>query len=328
MNYTPIGRVRPMHRGAHDPSAAYEAMDVVRKSDGLASYMAKRDVPAGTPLEDGEYWGLLSEVKGDAVQYNGAQALDEAQRAQARENIDAASAEEVSRISEAVGGMFVPDVYFKYFVFGELERVEMNWDFTRGEADALLCDSPDAPEFAVYGAPAFSEKGVYAHSKRGKDYIQLDLSFLKGKSWTMDVYASDCACTDEVISKYDVPVTLLADDADSPSWIYYPAETTGENGFAEHKFGMNAYGGSKSEASYSALDRRFTFIRSAEDGTMRCMLRRIAADGTEEITVDRTITAAAEPDALRLCNDAAVQKGCMLPIAALKISYSRIPEEV
>ena len=61
MNYTPIGRVRPIHRGAHDASTAYAALDVVRREDGFASYMAKRDVPAGTPLADGEYWGLLSD---------------------------------------------------------------------------------------------------------------------------------------------------------------------------------------------------------------------------------------------------------------------------
>ena len=67
MNYTPIGRVRPIHRGAHDPSAAYGALDVVRREDGFASYMAKRDVPAGTPLADGAYWGLLSDVGLKAV---------------------------------------------------------------------------------------------------------------------------------------------------------------------------------------------------------------------------------------------------------------------
>ena len=37
MKYTPIGRVRPIHRGAHDPSAAYEALDVVRRKDVFAS---------------------------------------------------------------------------------------------------------------------------------------------------------------------------------------------------------------------------------------------------------------------------------------------------
>ena len=67
MNYTPIGRVRPIHRGAHDPSAAYEALDVVRREDGFASYMAKKDVPAGTPLADGEHWGLLSDAGLKAV---------------------------------------------------------------------------------------------------------------------------------------------------------------------------------------------------------------------------------------------------------------------
>ena len=67
MNYTPIGRVRPIHRGTHDPSAAYEALDVVRRADGLASYMAKQAVPAGKTLADGEYWGLLSDAGIKAV---------------------------------------------------------------------------------------------------------------------------------------------------------------------------------------------------------------------------------------------------------------------
>lgn len=67
MNYTPIGRVRPIHRGTHDPSAAYEALDVVRRADGLASYMAKQAVPAGKTLADGEYWGLLSDAGVKAV---------------------------------------------------------------------------------------------------------------------------------------------------------------------------------------------------------------------------------------------------------------------
>ena len=67
MDYTPIGRVRPIHRGTHDPSAAYEALDVVRRADGLASYMAKQAVPAGKTLADGEYWGLLSDAGIKAV---------------------------------------------------------------------------------------------------------------------------------------------------------------------------------------------------------------------------------------------------------------------
>ena len=67
MDYTPIGRVRPIHRGTHDPSAAYEALDVVRRADGLASYMAKQAVPAGKTLADGEYWGLLSDAGVKAV---------------------------------------------------------------------------------------------------------------------------------------------------------------------------------------------------------------------------------------------------------------------
>lgn len=98
MNYTPIGRVRPIHKGKFDSAADYETLDVVSSTDGFASYMAKKNVPAGTALEDGEYWGLISEAKSDVVQYGAAQGLDKDQQAQARENIDAASADDVTQI--------------------------------------------------------------------------------------------------------------------------------------------------------------------------------------------------------------------------------------
>ena len=91
MEYVNIGRVRPIYKGEHNPELNYEALDVVRSTDGFTSYMAKKAVPAGKALTDEEYWGLMNEVKSDVVQYGSAQTLTEEQQDQARANIGAAS---------------------------------------------------------------------------------------------------------------------------------------------------------------------------------------------------------------------------------------------
>ena len=71
MAYTVIGRIRPRPMGVWSAEAAYEALDVVMHSDGAKSYMAVRDVPAGTPLTNTEYWQVhtdLTEQTETAVQ--------------------------------------------------------------------------------------------------------------------------------------------------------------------------------------------------------------------------------------------------------------------
>lgn len=57
-----IGRVAPYYRGIWSASAAYARLDLVGNADRTAAYIARRDVPAGTPLSDGEYWGAVLDV--------------------------------------------------------------------------------------------------------------------------------------------------------------------------------------------------------------------------------------------------------------------------
>lgn len=279
------------------------------------------------------YTGSIDLISGVRPKNGGAFPLIDAADVQTREDGTRLDGElerfdeSVSQLKDDLGNLFVTDAYFNYFMFGELAKVEMNWDFTRGETEALLCDNPDAPEFTVYGTPRFFESGVSACAYRSKDYLDLDISFLKGKSWEMDIWSADYDLTTEKITSNDIPISLLAEGADSPCWIVYASSDLGDNGYALHQYAMNKFGGYKRETEYSVLNRRFRFVRSAENGALRCLLMRIDADGNEEITIDRTITTDVEPDTLRLCNDSTLTKGCMLPISALRIGYEEVPKE-
>lgn len=54
-----LGRVRPVPRGDWSADADYNILDIVTLQG--ASYIATRNVPAGTALEDGAYWQALAE---------------------------------------------------------------------------------------------------------------------------------------------------------------------------------------------------------------------------------------------------------------------------
>lgn len=52
-------RIRPRARGTYSSVASYEVMDLVRNESATETYMAIKDVPAGTPLTDVNYWVLF-----------------------------------------------------------------------------------------------------------------------------------------------------------------------------------------------------------------------------------------------------------------------------
>lgn len=60
--YTKIGRIRPNYTGAWDSTVNYTALEMVKNEAGTASYIAKKDVPAGTPLTDEAYWAMVLDV--------------------------------------------------------------------------------------------------------------------------------------------------------------------------------------------------------------------------------------------------------------------------
>lgn len=56
------GRVAPVPCGTWDGQNEYERLDVVTSPSGNASYIARRDVPIGTPLSDKSYWHVMCDV--------------------------------------------------------------------------------------------------------------------------------------------------------------------------------------------------------------------------------------------------------------------------
>ena len=60
-------RYVPRFLGTYDPAAEYEALDVVDNGSGT-SYIARKRVPAGTPLTTAEYWFLYGASSGAIIQ--------------------------------------------------------------------------------------------------------------------------------------------------------------------------------------------------------------------------------------------------------------------
>lgn len=64
--YTKIGRIRPNYTGAWNAGTAYTVLEMVKNEAGTASYIAKQDVPAGTPLTDEACWAMVLDA-GDVI---------------------------------------------------------------------------------------------------------------------------------------------------------------------------------------------------------------------------------------------------------------------
>lgn len=60
------GRVAVVPKGEWSPAEEYKRLDMVSRYDEIRSYIAIRDVPAGTPLTDGTFWRVS--VDGSALQ--------------------------------------------------------------------------------------------------------------------------------------------------------------------------------------------------------------------------------------------------------------------
>ena len=61
-DYTKIGRIRPDYADIWDASRSYTTLEMVKSADSYQAYIAKRDVPAGTPLTNADYWGVVLDV--------------------------------------------------------------------------------------------------------------------------------------------------------------------------------------------------------------------------------------------------------------------------
>lgn len=63
-----LGRVRPVPQGTWSSALSYKLLDVVVSENGMGCYIARKDVPAGTALDDDSYWmpmmdaGVVSQI--------------------------------------------------------------------------------------------------------------------------------------------------------------------------------------------------------------------------------------------------------------------------
>lgn len=91
--YTKIGRIRPNYTGAWNAETAYTVLEMVKNEAGTASYIAKQDVSAGTPLTDEAYWAMVLDA-GDVI--------DAAEKAADRAN---KAADALGIVPTAAGGV-------------------------------------------------------------------------------------------------------------------------------------------------------------------------------------------------------------------------------
>lgn len=63
MAYTKLGRVRPVFAGEWNSGKAYAALEIVNSAGGGLAYIARKDVPAGTALTNGDYWAVALDVQ-------------------------------------------------------------------------------------------------------------------------------------------------------------------------------------------------------------------------------------------------------------------------
>ena len=64
--FVKIGRIRSNYTGTWNAETAYTVLEMVKNEAGTASYIAKQDVPAGTPLTDEAYWAMVLDA-GDVI---------------------------------------------------------------------------------------------------------------------------------------------------------------------------------------------------------------------------------------------------------------------
>lgn len=105
--YTKIGRIRPNYTGAWTAETAYTVLEMVKNEAGTASYIAKQDVPAGTPLTDEAYWAMVLDA-GDVIAAAEQAAANANKAAQEYSELDG----KVEQLSEEIA---------------ELDRIAVSW---------------------------------------------------------------------------------------------------------------------------------------------------------------------------------------------------------
>lgn len=141
--YTKIGRIRPDYADVWDSARSYTALEMVKSADSYQAYIAKQDVPAGTPLTDEAYWGVVLDVS---------DVIAESVAATNRANT---AAEQADAAREAIKGDF--------------EELSERTDQLSEEIDIIL-----SGEDIVTETPLTFEAGVMHGRAYGKPAASLD----------------------------------------------------------------------------------------------------------------------------------------------------------
>lgn len=91
------GKVRMTPKGTWSASVAYEVLDLVVDANAEKSYLAKTNVPAGTPLTNASYWDVTSDVSGVINAFN---TKSEAQLEVDRERVNQVIEESANAIAQ------------------------------------------------------------------------------------------------------------------------------------------------------------------------------------------------------------------------------------
>ena len=93
------GRIIPKHAGTWDETAEYETLTVVLDEETGDSYISRKAVPAGTALDDEEYWAKCSDY---SVQLKNIQDAVDVLEAQVAANVTASTDEDADYAAEVV----------------------------------------------------------------------------------------------------------------------------------------------------------------------------------------------------------------------------------
>lgn len=224
--------------------------------------------------------------------------------------------------------VFASDALFRYVVFGEGEDKSPVWDLTRG-ADGMSSDDDSAGVFVLTGAnvPVWKSYGVECSYSRAKSALDLELSFIGDGDWTLEVWTANSRMTSETMQKYDVPLALMADGARVLEFASSLSTEVSASGIPLHRFYTVSSLTSSYESGYGTEDRLFRVTYDAKAGEYDLGIYKLNADGTPSVRALNVRFALPRATHIRLLNSAAMDRGCVIPVAKAALYYKGIPKE-
>ena len=146
-------RYVPRFLGAYDNTQQYEALDVVDNGSGT-SYIARKTVPANTPLTNTEYWFIYGASSGAIL------ALQD-RMDQAENDIDAAE----TNITDLQVNK-IPEMKDRVFLFMS-DSYQVQTEYLSFAADFIRCKE--------YIIKAYTGAGFYKHNSAYDDYTFLNI---------------------------------------------------------------------------------------------------------------------------------------------------------